>query len=108
MSKEELAARLRSILGVDVKFERLTRQELTTLLERLEKLENPAEPQAQEISIFPLGIVPTIAQIAQERLVRFAEQIPAIRQDLKNKINEVVDDAIRRLVSKYEQQEKKE
>jgi hypothetical protein len=106
MSKEEMAAKIRTILGVDVKFEKLTRDELRLLLDRLEKPEQPA--QTQEITVFPLGIVPAIAQVAQERLLRFAEQIPSIRQDLKNKINEVVDDAIRRLVSKGEQQEKKE
>ena len=108
MSKEEMAAKLRTLLGVDVKFEKLTKDELRLLLDRLEKPEQPAQTQPQEITMFPLGIVPAIAQVAQERLLRFAEQIPSIRQDLKNKINEVVDDAIRRLVSKGEQQEKKE
>lgn len=81
-SKEELAAALRDMLGVKVKFEKLSREEIIELIAAVEKLVGEAEgEEAGDKGPLGLGILPMIRE--QVRKI-----IPEIRAELRRTIDE--------------------
>lgn len=88
-SKEEIAAELRKLLGVDIKFEKLSREELIQLAEAIDRLLEKAEKEEleeekeEDMGPFGLGILPSIRK-------QVMKSIPMIR----NEIRKIIDEAL--------------
>lgn len=85
-TKEELAAELRGLLGVKVKFEKLTKQELEQVLAALKKLGEAAEPErTPSDGPLGLGILPAFVEAAKRR-------VPEIRARARKLAESMIDD----------------
>jgi len=86
-TKEEIAAELRKILKVDVKFEKLSADELRALLkavrELAERAEEPEEPREEDKGPLGLGILPAIRD-------QIREIIPEIRAEVQKTVRDAV------------------
>jgi len=82
-SKEELAGKLRKLLGVDVRFEKLSKDELVQLMEAVEKLFEVEEEEG-EGGPLGFGVIPAV----REQILR--KVLPELRAEVRR----VVDEAI--------------
>ncbi|MEM1944154.1 MAG: hypothetical protein QXE50_05855 [Nitrososphaerota archaeon] len=87
MRKDEIAGRLRTLLGVDVKFEKLTLEELEALMDRVSKLleARSGETQSRQ-EIFPLGIIPAVFE-------RVRTMMPQVREEILRQLDTLVSEA---------------
>ena len=88
-SKEEIAASLRKVLGVNIRFEKLSKDELYELARAIDKLLSKIEKESEEKEAGPLGlgVIPAI----REQLLRI---IPEIRKEVRRTIEEAVFGAV--------------
>lgn len=86
MSKEDLAAKLRSILKVDVRFEKLSRDELAKLLDAVRKLvEESMEKVAdmgEDRGPLGFGVIPSIRK-------QIMAMIPEVRREIQKVVDEI-------------------
>ncbi|MEM1557420.1 MAG: hypothetical protein QXI11_00900 [Thermoproteota archaeon] len=82
--KEEIAAALRKILRVDIRFEKLSKDELLKLLEAINRLVESPQSTSEDKGIFGLGVLPTIRNEMKRIL-------PQIRTEVKKFVRETVD-----------------
>ena len=99
--KEEIAARIRSLLGVEIQFEKLKKDELELLLSKLEDvLKKEEKTQDTSVKMFPLGIIPYIADRVKSRVDTFinamAEKVPEMRQEIMKRVDALIDETIRK------------
>ncbi|MEM2270228.1 MAG: hypothetical protein QXP93_05345 [Nitrososphaerota archaeon] len=93
VTKEEMAARLRSVLGVDVRFEKLSKDEIAVLLAKVSELKAAATAQQTQTTqrpmegYFPFGIIPTLFE-------RASAVIPVIREEIRKRTDELIDEMI--------------
>jgi sirohydrochlorin ferrochelatase len=113
-TKEEIAAKIRKHLRVDVEFEKLNKNELEKLLKYLEeehvpqtsKKQDEQEVQEQQAptqtpTLFPLGIVPAVVDTLRSR-------VPKIREAVQKAVDTALDEAVSRAtVSEGGEREKK-
>jgi hypothetical protein len=113
-TKEEIAAKIRKHLQVDVEFEKLSRNELEKLLKYLEeqhiqqtsRKQEEQEVQVQQAptqtpTLFPLGIVPAVVDTLRSR-------VPKIREAVQKAVDTALDEAVSRAtVSEGGEREKK-
>jgi len=89
-TKEEIAASLRKMLGVNIKFEKLSKDELYELVRAIEKLLSKIQEEAEEggeAGPLGLGVIPAI----REQLFKI---LPEIRKEVRRTIEEAVFGAI--------------
>lgn len=102
MKKEEIAAKLRSMLSTDIKFERLSYSDLQTLYNIVTTLvrERGEDEQKQSDNLFPLGIIPAIMERAKMA-------IPAIREEVRKQVDNIISEVARGEVGGDEKRKKK-
>lgn len=89
-SKEEIAASLRKMLGVNVRFEKLSKDELYELVRAIEKLLSKIEEEyekEEDAGPLGLGVIPAI----REQLLKI---LPEVRKEVRRTIEEAVFGAI--------------
>jgi len=89
-SKEEIAAYLRKVLKVNVKFEKLSREELLELAKAVEAiLGQREETKKEDAGPLGLGVIPAIRE-------QLAKVMPEIRKEVRRAVEEVVFGALSR------------
>ncbi|MEM0232604.1 MAG: hypothetical protein QXL22_01135 [Candidatus Nezhaarchaeales archaeon] len=83
VDKEKLAATLRKMLGVDVRFEKLSKEELLKLLEAVNKLLGSLQSVSEDRGILGLGVLPIIRNEVEKIL-------PQIRSEVRELVRETV------------------
>jgi len=102
MKKEEVAGRLRALLEVDVKFEKLTIDELYTLLHAVERLAEKArqaeaaQQQVEDMGPFGFGILPQVRRVAQTLTTQIMSDVSERISEATQRLSEVVEDARKR------------
>ena len=102
MKKEELAGKLRALLNVDVRFEKLSIEELYAVLHAVEKLTEKAQQvetvqqQIEDMGPFGFGILPKVRQMAQNLTTQIMSDVGERISEASQRLSSVMEDARRR------------